>query len=61
MAAEISAKLVLTREEIAHVYQGGVLSVKIKGKGTAASVEISCLDAPLSRGTRIRFKHISAD
>ncbi len=61
MAAEVSAKLALTREEIAHIYHGGVISVKIKGKGTETSVEISCLDAPPTRGTRIRFKHITGD
>lgn len=61
MAVEISAKLALTREEIAHIYQGGVLSVKIKGKDADASVEISCVDAQPIRGTRIRFKHISVD
>jgi hypothetical protein len=59
MAAEISTKVTLTREEIAHIYQGGVLSVKIRGKDADASVEISCADAPPTRGTRIRFKHIS--
>ncbi|MBW2057981.1 MAG: hypothetical protein JRH07_14450 [Deltaproteobacteria bacterium] len=61
MAGELSASLTLSREEIAHIYQGGVLSVKIKGKDTTASIEISCLDAPPSRGTHIRFKHIRAD
>jgi len=60
MAAEISAKLALTREEIAHIYQGGVMSVKIKGKEGDASIEISCVDSPPSRGTHIRFKHIRA-
>ncbi len=60
MAVEISAKLALTREEIAHIYQGGVLSVKIKGQDGNASLEISCVDAPPTRGTRIRFKHMRA-
>jgi len=61
MTGNISAKLALTREEIAHIYHGGVLSVKIKGKDADASVEISCADAPPARGTRIRFKQISAE
>ena len=61
MAAEIVAKLALMREEIAHVYQGGVLSVKIKGKDRDVSVEISCADGPATKGTRIRFKHITAE
>jgi hypothetical protein len=60
MAVEIMARIVLTREEIAHVYQGGVLSVKIKGKDRDASVEISCEDAAPTRGTRIRFRTVSA-
>lgn len=59
MAVQITAELALTREEIAYIYQGGVLSVKIKGKNANASVEISCVDAPPARGTRIRFKHIT--
>lgn len=61
MPAAIVAKLALTREELAHVYQGGLLSVKIKGKNGDASVEISCEDSPPARGTRIRFRTINAE
>ncbi|NIO05695.1 MAG: hypothetical protein GTN74_14150 [Proteobacteria bacterium] len=61
MAVDISAKVALTRDEIVHVYHGGVLSVKIKGKKAQTSVEISCIDSPPIRGTRIRFKHVDAD
>lgn len=61
MATDLIAKLVLTREEIAHLYHGGVLSVKIKGKDGDASVEISCGEIPEQRGTRIRFKTINAE
>jgi hypothetical protein len=61
MATEISAKLALTRNEIAHVYQGGVISVKIKGKEGHVSLEISCVEAPPARSTHIRFKHLTAD
>jgi hypothetical protein len=61
MAVEMIAKLALTREEIAHVYQGGLISVKIKGKNRDVSVELSCADAPPTRGTRIRFKSIRAE
>lgn len=61
MATEITAKLSLTKEELAHVYQGGLLCIKIKGKDGNASVEISCEDSPPHRGTRIRFKHITAE
>ena len=42
MSKDLIAKLVLSKEEIAHLYQGGVLSIKIKGKDIEVSVEISC-------------------
>jgi len=60
MAKDLIAKLVLSKEEIMHLYQGGVLSVKIKGKDRDASVEISCAEVSEQRGTRIRFKIIDA-
>ena len=60
MRVEISAKLDLTKEEIAHIYHGGVISVKIRGKDADTSLEISCVDSLPSRGTRIRFKQIQA-
>jgi hypothetical protein len=55
---DLTAKLVLSKEEIVHLYHGGVLSVKIKGEERDASVEISCGEIPEQRGTRIRFKTI---
>jgi hypothetical protein len=61
MAKDLIAKLVLSKEEIVHLYQGGVLSVKIKGKDKEASVEISCREVPEQKGTRIRFKIIDAE
>lgn len=61
MATALTAKLPLSKEEIAHLYQGGVLSVKIKGKDSDVSLEISCWEATEERGTRIRFKTIDAE
>jgi hypothetical protein len=61
MANDLTAKLVLSKQEIAHIYNGGVLSVKIKGKDGDASVEISCGEVPEQRGSRIRFKVINVD
>jgi hypothetical protein len=58
---DLTAKLVLSKEEIVHLYHGGVLSVKIKGEERDASVEISCGEIPEQRGTRIRFKTIDAE
>ena len=61
MAPRISAAVSLTRDELVHLYSGGVLKLSIKGKEAEASVEVSCLDAPPARGTRIRFKTIVAE
>jgi hypothetical protein len=61
MAKDLTAKLVLSREEILHLYQGGVLSLKIKGKDREASVEISDGKDSERKGTRIRFKIIDAE
>ncbi len=61
MAKDLIAKLVLSKEEIVHLYQGGVLSVKIKGRDGDASVEISCGEGPERKGTRFRFKTIEAE
>jgi hypothetical protein len=61
MAPRISATVSLTRDELVHLYSGGVLKLSIKGKEAEASVEVSCLDAPPTRGTRIRFKTIVAE
>jgi len=61
MPKELIAKLALSKEEIAHLYQGGVLSVKIKGKDKEVSVELSCREFSERKGTRIRFKTIDAE
>jgi hypothetical protein len=61
MPKDMIAKIVLSKEGIAHLYQGGVLSVKIKGKDTDVSVEISCGEFSERKGTRIRFKTIDAE
>ncbi len=61
MSKELIAKISLSKEEIVHIYQGGVLSVKIKGKNADASLEISCGEIPEKKSMRIRFKTIDAE
>jgi hypothetical protein len=61
MANDLIAKLVLSKEEIVHLYQGGVLSVRIKGKDREVLVEISSGEVPEQKRTRIRFKRIDAE
>ena len=61
MPKDLIVKIALSKEEIAHLYQGGVMSIKIKGKDIDASVEISCREVSERKGTRIRFKTIDAE
>jgi hypothetical protein len=60
MTPRISATVSLTKDEIAHLYSGGLLNLRIKGKEAEASIELSCSDPPPKRGTRIRFKTVTA-
>jgi hypothetical protein len=57
----ISATISLTKDEILHIYSGGVLNVRIRGKEAEAAIELSSSDAPPTRATRIRFKTITAE
>ncbi len=61
MTPRISATVSLTRDELVHLYSGGVLKLSIKGKEAEASVEVSCSDAPPASATRIRFKTIMTE
>lgn len=61
MSKDLIAKLVLSDQDIAHLFHGGVLSVKIKGKEGNASLEISRGEIPEQKSTRIRFKTINAE
>jgi hypothetical protein len=61
MPKDLIVKIALSKEEISHLYQGGVLSIKVKGKGTDASVEISCREVSERKGARMRFKTIDAE
>jgi hypothetical protein len=61
MTPRISTAIVLTKDEIIHLYSGGVLNLRIKGKKAEASIEVSCSDVPPTRPTRIRFKTITAE
>jgi len=51
MPKDLITKLVLSKEEIAHLYQGSVLSVKIKGKDADVSLDISFGEVPDRKST----------
>jgi hypothetical protein len=61
MTPRVSATVSLTKDEIVHLYSGGVLNLKIKGREAEASIELSSSDPPPTRATRIRFKAITAE
>jgi hypothetical protein len=59
--AEQRAKVRLSRNEIAHLWNGGILSVKVEGPGMEADLELYCSEAVTQRGTRILIKRVSAE
>lgn len=59
--SELRAKVRLSRKEIAHLWNGGVLSLKVEGPGMEADLELSCSEAEPERGTRILIKRVSAE
>ena len=61
MPADLRAKVRLTKNEIAHLWNGGVLSLKVEGIGVEADIELRCPEAESERGTRILIKRVSAD
>ena len=58
---EIAAKLVLTQEDIAYIWNGGTLAVKIDAPDTKVSVDVSCSRSN-SDGKRqsVRIKRLEA-
>jgi hypothetical protein len=59
--AELRAKIRLRRNEIAHLWSGGVLSLKVEGPGVEADLELSCPEVEPERGARILIKRVSAE
>jgi hypothetical protein len=57
----LRAKINLTRNEIAHLWNGGVLSLKVEGPGGEADLELRCGEAASDRGTRILIKRVTAE
>lgn len=58
---ELRAKIRLTKNEIAHLWNGGILSLKIEGSGVEADLELRCPETEPDRGTRILIKRVSAE
>jgi hypothetical protein len=58
---ELRATVTLTRAEVAHLWHGGVLSLKIEGQGADADIELRCPEGQTEPGSRIRIKRVSAE
>ena len=59
--AELQAKIRLTKAEIAHLWSGGILSLKIEGPGAYADLELRCSEVEPERGMRILIRRVEVD
>ena len=57
---EIRAKLVLTQEEIAYIWHGGTLAVKIDAADMKVSLDLSTLRTSDGRRQSVRIKRVPA-
>jgi hypothetical protein len=60
-SAELRTTVRLSRKEIAHLWNGGILSLKVEGPGMEADLELSCPESEPERGMRILIKRVSAE
>ena len=56
----IDATLVLTQEDVAYIWNGGTLAIKIDGPDIKISVDVSCSRQTDERRQRVRIKRIQA-
>lgn len=57
---EITATLVLTQEDIAYIWNGGTLAVKIDAPEMKVSLDLSASRASDGRRQRVRIKRVQA-
>lgn len=55
---ELRAKVELSREDFAHLWAGGMLSLRLDGRGVDGTIELTFSGAEEQRGTRIRYKRV---
>jgi len=61
VGAEVKARVSLTRQEFAHLWSGGVLAVKLAGRGVEVSLDLSYQEAPPTRGTRLLLRRVELE
>jgi hypothetical protein len=57
---EITAKLVLTQEDIAYIWHGGTLAVKIDAPAMKVSLDLSTSRVNEGRRQSVRIKRVQA-
>ena len=57
---EITAKLILTQEEIAYIWHGGTLAVKIDAPDMKVSLDLSTSRTSDGRRQSVRIKRVPA-
>ncbi len=57
---EIEANLVLNQEDIAYIWNGGALVVKVDGADVKVSMEISASRSTDQKRQRVRIKRVQA-
>lgn len=57
---EITAKLVLTQEDIAYIWNGGTLAVKIDAPEMKVSLDLSAARVSDGRRQSVRIKRVQA-
>jgi hypothetical protein len=57
---EIATKLVLSQEDIAYIWNGGTLAVKIDAPDTKVSVDVSCSRSGDGKRQSVRIKRLQA-
>jgi hypothetical protein len=58
---EVKPQVTLTRQEFAHLWAGGVLSLKVAARGVEVSLDLTYEDAAPTRGRRFLFKRLEVD
>jgi len=58
---ELKAEVSLTRHEFAHLWNGGVLALKVAARGVEVALDLTYQEAPPTRGTRLLIKRVDVD
>ena len=60
-STEMKAQVALTRQEFAHLWSGGVLALRVAGRGVEIALEFTYQEAPPTRGTRLLLRRIELE